>query len=175
MISFKISKRFYMQSQRYKFLKLKERPYEILGLIGFLLIISSLISNHASSFDISLHDTYFVIANLDVYRFFGILLLFVWSMYLFMKRFLLSNSLTWFHVISILLPLLIFTIFSLTHPSTNEIPRRYYAFREFEKMKSRYNEGTVYAILFLVFCLGQIVFPINILGGVIKKYWAPSS
>ncbi len=160
-----------MQNQLPRFLKFKERPYELLGLIGFLLVIFSFIPiSHGSYLDISLHDTYYVVANFNLYRFFGIFLLFFWSAYLITKRFLLSQLLIWIHVLLTLLPLIIVCMVSIIHPSLEGVPRRYYAFTDFQKMQSSYfNLEKLYLFVFLLFCFGQAIFLINISGGLIKR------
>ena len=154
------------------FIWIKKRPFELLGLVGFLAIIVSFLPvKQSSTLDINLHDTYFVVSNVTVYQLFGAFFLFNWSLYLLLNRYLLNISLTWIHIIGVLVPFAAFFALPFIHTSNQAIPRKYYSFSEFERMKSNLDLIRItYVSFFLMFCLGQIVWFINILGGIVKRF-----
>src|SRR5687767_13087330 len=76
----------------------KERPYNLLLLTSLGILIASFFA-FGRTFDIHLHDTYFIIAIAPLFWVTVFLLLIIWSLYLLTKQFLFSKILTWIHII----------------------------------------------------------------------------
>ena len=151
-----------------KYLNLRQRPYELLGLSGLFLFFLSLVPS-SQGIDINLHDTYFVIGITTFYSVFAAMFLFIWLIYLLVNRIMMSNTLTWIHVITCLLPIILFFIMQIQAKVVlNGIPRKYYSFNEFEKMKPAYNWVIGYVIGFALILIGQLIFLINLICGIIK-------
>jgi len=148
---------------------LKSHPYTLLGVAGFLMGLISCLAIDTDAFDINLHDTYFVIASVSLYRIFAIVLLFCWSVYVISNRLQLSYVLILVHVVTTLACLISVITLQSHHWGLSGPPRRYYAFSEFEKMRNPFNTVKVYAIVLLAFILAQLVFLINLSIGLIKK------
>ena len=133
-----------------------------MGLISFLPI-------DTDAFDINLHDTYIVIASVSLYRMFAVVLLFCWSVYLVANSLQLSRVLIWFHVVTTLVAVISVIILQSRYWGLSGIPRRYYAFNEFEKMRDPFNAGTIYIVVILAFILAQLIFLVNLSIRLIKK------
>jgi len=148
---------------------LKNNPYALLGLAGFLTGVMSFLPIDTDAFDINLHDTYIVIANVSLYRMFAVVLLFCWSVYIISNRLQLSRILTWIHVIVALAGLFSFITLQSHSWGLSGAPRRYYAFSEFEKMRDPFNTVAVYVVAISAFIFAQLIFVVNLSIGLIKK------
>jgi len=135
-------------------LKLKSRPYNLVGLMALLLLIVSLFSSNGA-IDFNLHDTYFVIAGINICLFIAAFLLIIWVIYIVSNRMLLSIVLTWVHVVATVLAGIMYLKYYLWFVSMDGIPRRYYAFTDFNAVKPLYFLLTASAVIFLT---GQFVF-----------------
>jgi len=151
----------------YRFLNIKQRPFELFGFAAVVCFIAAFIP-FENSLDINLHDTYFVIAARNFCFLGTIVFLFIWCAYLFANRFMLSVTLAWFHVITTLVPLAILLIITVTQDFSVTPPGRYYSFHEFEE-KTPVNWNNIYAMLLIIILLSQIVPLINLIAGLIKK------
>ena len=122
-----------------------------------------------SIIDIHLHDTYFIVAENHVYYIMSVLLLLVWTIYFLTKRILFSNVLSWTHVIiTILTFILIAQTLYVGHSLPNQ-PRHYNDFSG----GSFYNSfetsiQKVIGITLNIIILGQIIFILNLIGGLYK-------
>ena len=150
---------------------IKTRPYNLLPWTGLIFtIIALLVIKKGSIIDIHLHDTYFVLEEKHIFFFFTILLLFIWTIYFFTKRFLLSAILTWTHVIvTILTFILIAQIFYLGHSLPNS-PRYYNDFSNgnfYNPFDTKYRKAIGIIVYILMF--GQFIYIINLLGGIFKR------
>jgi len=139
-----------------------------LGYTGLLLFLISFIPSTRGALDINMHDTYFVIADVSLCSVFSGFLLFLWAINMLVRRIIYSLTLSWFYVVFTLIPIALFLILPLMHRSFEGPPRKYYAFDEFEKMKSAYNINTTYACTFVALVIGQLLLMINILIGLGK-------
>ncbi|MEO6633320.1 MAG: hypothetical protein ABIN13_16400, partial [Mucilaginibacter sp.] len=154
---------------------LKNKPYTLLGIAGFLMGAISFLPIDTDAFDINLHDTYIVIASVSLYRVFAIVLLFCWSVYLVASRLKLSRLLIWVHVAITLVALTSIIMFQSHHWGLSGAPRRYYAFTEFEQMRNPFNTVAVYVVVSLAFIIGQLIFLVNLSIGLIKKLFKVSN
>ena len=161
-----------MQSPYLTSLRIKEKPYNLLGLIALLFFIVSIFVK-GGAIDINTYDTYYVIANVSLYRVFAGVLLFSWSLYLIFGRFVWSKRLTWLHVVFTILSLTFFAtglwrVFTLAG-SLDGIPRGYYAFTDFPQKSHYLSVGTICITVLAVWVLGQLLFLVNIIGGAITR------
>ena len=153
-------------------MKIKSRPYELFGLCALLAFLISFLPTNAS-IDYNSHDTYFVISMRYVYRLSAAIFLFEWLLYFCFGNILLSKKLTWAHVILTILPVVVLFTAILDSSSLSGIPRRYYSFTEFENIKPWYRKGILCGILLGAIVLGQLIFLVNIVGGVVKRASKP--
>jgi heme/copper-type cytochrome/quinol oxidase subunit 1 len=150
-------------------LKLKSKPYNLVGLMALLLLIVSLFSSNGA-IDFNLHDTYFVIAGVNICLIIAGFLLIIWVIYIVSYRLLLSIVLTWVHVVATVLAGIMYLKYYLLSVSIDGIPRRYYAFTDFNAVKPIYVLLVVSAVIFIT---GQFIFLVNLLGGLIKRAFRP--
>jgi len=147
---------------------LKSNPYTLLGIAGLIMAFISFFPIQDESLDINFHDTYFVIAYVWVYWFFAALLLFLWSVYAVADRLMFSRELSLVHVFTTLLPIIFFTTTNTHFWGISGVPRRYYAFTEFEDRSRYYNFILVYIAIIIVLLTGQLIFVFNVVLGIIK-------
>lgn len=80
---------------------IKKKPYNILLLIALTLVLASFIFNQGNTtVDIHLHDTYFIIANVQIFWLLAFISLLVWTFYLLTYKKLYSATLAWIHIIT---------------------------------------------------------------------------
>jgi heme/copper-type cytochrome/quinol oxidase subunit 1 len=80
--------------------KIKEKPYNLLAITGFILVLLSLIVlSENNVVDFHLHDTYFIVAHTHIFWLFAFILFFLWLLYLCINKLLYTKLLTWLHVI----------------------------------------------------------------------------
>ena len=150
---------------------IKTRPYNLLAWTGLIFaIIALLVLKQDSTIDIHLHDTYFVLAEKHIFFLFTILLLIVWILYLLTKRFLLSNILTWTHVMITILTFILFAqIFYMGHTLPN-LPRQYNDFSSgnfYSPFDTPYRKAIGIIVKILLF--GQFIYIVNLIGGIFKR------
>jgi heme/copper-type cytochrome/quinol oxidase subunit 1 len=154
-------------------ISLTKNPHHVLVITSVLFFITSFFKR-GDAFDINMHDTYYVIANVSLYRVFAGMLLCLWLIYQIISRLTLwSKKLTWLHVLFTILPMIFFAarlwrIFTL-EGSLDGIPKRYYAFSEFQKKPSFVSIETICVLILAFLFLGQVLFLINIIGGAVKR------
>ncbi|MFC0518196.1 hypothetical protein ACFFGT_28535 [Mucilaginibacter angelicae] len=151
----------------YYFFNIKTKPYNLLAIFALLsAVISFLFTN--GSMDINLHDTYFVISYAIVYRLIAVVLIMVWAIYALATDVLPSLWLSWAHVL-ITITVVILLLYKQIHfMGLDGAPRRYYAFSEFQKKQ----QDTFLASITITaaFLLGQLLFIINLVMGIVKKF-----
>ena len=150
------------------FLRIRQKPFELFGLFALLFLLISFIP-FKQKLDVNLHDSYFVFSIQSIFIICTIYFLFIWSMYLLTNRLLFSVRLTWIHFVITILPAIILIIISMMKLPLEDVPKRYYSFHEFEKTKPVFNFYVIYSGMAITMLLGQLLFPINILGGLIKR------
>jgi len=155
-------------------ISLTKNPHHLLAITALLFFIISFFKK-GEALDLNMHDTYYVIANVNLYRIFAAVLIFLWALYQIISGLQLwSGKLTWLHVVFTIVPMIFFAmglwrIFTL-EGSLDGIPRRYYAFSDFEKKPSFLSIGTIYVIILAISFLGQALFVVNIIGGSVKGW-----
>ena len=158
-------------------MKSSNRTYNILLLLCGICFLISFFPQQEESLDIHLHDTYFIIAYRHIYWIYSFFIFFIWLMYFLLNRLLYSKVLTTIHILSIVLWFLTnltlhFVKFGISETQAGA-PKTYNDFSSFESFNSMleiYGSQTKYLILFSIFLfIAQIVFPINILLGLIAR------
>ncbi|MES2060999.1 MAG: hypothetical protein V4456_03710 [Bacteroidota bacterium] len=150
------------------FLRIKERPFELLGLFAFLFFLISFIP-FDQKLDVNLHDTYFVFSIQSIFIICTVYLLFIWAVYLATNKFLLSVKLIWIHVIVTILPIITLIIISAINPSPGYTSKRYYSIDGSENTNPFFIYYYIYATSAILLLAGQFLLPINIAGGLLKK------
>jgi heme/copper-type cytochrome/quinol oxidase subunit 1 len=157
-----------MQRSRLSFLRIRQKPFELFGLFALFFLLISFIP-FKQQLDVNLHDSYFVFSIQSIFIICTIYFLLIWSMYLLTNRLLFSVRLIWIHFLITILPAIILIIISMIKLPLEGVPRRYYSFDEFEKTKPVFNFYVIYSGTAITMLLGQLLLPINILGGLIKR------
>jgi heme/copper-type cytochrome/quinol oxidase subunit 1 len=155
-------------------MKIRSKPYELFGVAAVLLFAISFIPL-SRSVDINLHDTYFVISMRYIYRLLATVFLFIWLLYCCFNNILFSKKLTWVHVILSILPPIIFLFVLINFNSMDGIPRRYYTFTEFESKKHTENKLIICGVLLIAILVGQSIFLINLICGILKRALKPAN
>jgi heme/copper-type cytochrome/quinol oxidase subunit 1 len=128
-----------------------------------VLLISFFVSSENSALDLHIHDTYFVVTNAHVLWVVAIVLLLLWYIYFVLRKILFSKILTWLHIVSTLIGVVVLVILPfLTENVFLPKQRNYYDFNSWEEI------GIIYDILALVIFFGQIILIIHFTLGVIK-------
>jgi heme/copper-type cytochrome/quinol oxidase subunit 1 len=78
-------------------LRIKEKPYHLLLVLILLLVITPLLFLNADNVvDIHLHDTYFVVAHTHIFWLIGIIVFFIWILYLLTNKVFIQKKLLGF-------------------------------------------------------------------------------
>jgi len=152
-------------------LKIKKKPYNLLLLIGLLLILTSLfLFDKYNTVDIHLHDTYYIIAHTHIFWLLAGIALFSWTLYLLTFKMLYSNTLTWVHIIITGLTLILLSFSSfLNNGVLSSMPRGYYKYNAWNSLNRNDNWTKAIVIAIILLLAGQIVFIINFLVGILKR------
>lgn len=141
------------------------RPYNFLGLLGVVFtLISFLVVS--STIYIHIHDTYYIIGYKHFFWLIALITLLFAFLYGITNNLLLSKYLTWLHIIITTLSFI--TVIAFV--SLGNDPNRRYIDVKLWSAFNRFNVISIFiswAILVLLFV--QVVFAINVVGGVIKK------
>lgn len=141
------------------------QPYKLLLLTGLLLIAISLFL-FKRTLDINVGDTYYIIALNQVCWTLAVVLLLFSLLYWWAGNILLSPTMSWLHVaITIFMSILIVTapawMRMVEQSFTGDILTVY-------KQKSKFYRGLW--IFSLSLLAGQLLFFVNLFGGIVKKY-----
>lgn len=128
---------------------LLKRPFNMLLLSALVLLCIALVAG-GKSFDINLHDSYFVMSLATACGLLIITLFIIWGIYKLAEKVLWNKWLIWFHVVITLAILCVFL-------TANIWITGYQAFKLFSAL----------SILFLI---AQAAFLLNIVGGLIKHF-----
>lgn len=148
-------------------MKIYSKPYNLFLLTTTLYLASSLFSIPANkTFDIHLHDTYFIIDMPYILVTMSILYFIIWLIYILTRKLLLSRLLTWIHIVTtILSPFFLGVLFVVTTTKTSQPHTNYY------NWETTYSwEFYITATMLLLLTSGQIIFLINIVIGMFKYH-----
>jgi len=149
--------------------KIIHQPFNLLLMTAILLVIFSFLP-WGQSFDIHLHDTYFIISTVYFIWALSIIFFLTWTIYKWISKILWKRFLTWFHVlvtIFILIALLTANFwFDTIFP---QLKRDFSSFNTFQADRNR--QAKVILPLVFLFLAGQLAFVVNIIGGLTSKVW----
>ncbi len=135
-------------------------PWQLFLFAAIISLVFAFFSNK-NTIDIHLHDTYYVIRSSHVRFALCCYFLFIWLLYFFSKKFLWSNKLTWLHIIFTFAGLLVLKSAYLFFDNNKT------SFAKFQI------QGSLISMALLVFVIAQLLFILNILGGIIQKKQYP--
>ena len=134
-------------------MKLLSKPHTLLGLLGGIFLLFVLFSNQEATVDIHMHDLVIIVANAHVTGVSAAILLYLWLIYSFTYKIIFSRLLYWIHIVCTILFFILFYIVSHIQPS-----------------KPSYDDvHTVLFVSLIAFFIAQILFVVNLIGGIIKK------
>lgn len=139
---------------------MKFKTYYLLLITSLILIILGFL-NGEETFDINVHDTYFVIANCHLYWLFSSLLFIIFIFYFLLDiaKIKLNKIISKIHIFGTII-----SITSLLFPyALFSNPKKFPPFDSFEYI------NIVLTISFLIFLFLQLLFIINIFVSLIKK------
>lgn len=145
--------------------------YDYLLLLGILLFSLTFLIDKNQCVDIHVHDTYYVIEFRHIFRILSSLLIFIWILYKLVDSILFSKQLTKVHVYATFL--FIGLVISLIYWKDIPIYKNQFAiisgngFWDYFGILS--TEIKMFAICILVTISFQILLPINILLGLMKR------
>lgn len=123
-----------------------------------------------SSLDIHMHDTYLVIHHRFIYWIFSVLCLFFALIYFLLKKIMWSKTLSTLHfavtevyIFTLLLP--------VKYDGIAGSPKRYYDYSHWESFRQYFDLNPMTSSLGILFLLAQILFLMNIIGGVCKSLY----
>ena len=140
----------------------KIKDYFLLFLISVIFFVISFLNYYKMTFDINIHDTYYVIREVDFYIINSFFIMIIGLVYFIFEKFkiILFSVLSKVHIFGTIL--LFFLIIYFNYYNSLE-----YQSSEFIFDKPDYNKYIIISILVLIFL--QILFLINIFVSIIKK------
>jgi cytochrome c oxidase subunit I len=155
-------------------MKLKIKSYQFFLITAVLIFLSSFfVSNQA--LDIHMHDTYLIISWSHIYWGLVLMLLFLWILYVCMNQWMYSKRLSLIHIILtittiVLIVVMLFMILQQFHKGLAGMPRHYYDYgnsylNTYYSLRKSQQTLTLIAV---ILSFGQIIFPINLIVGIIK-------
>ena len=154
-----------MKYKNLTLLNFEKRPFELFALMAVLLFIASLAPS-AKSIDVNLLDTYYVVSINWLFKPLAMVLCVIWLIYIFTNSMLLSLKLTWVHTIMSVIAIVVLVSALTFNIPYSTAPARYYAFAEPESI---INWKTMYAGVVIMLFIAQLIFIVNVLGGLLKQ------
>jgi hypothetical protein len=142
------------------------RPYNFFLLTSALLLLGSVFIP-GQTLDMHLHDTYYVFPAVYLFWTIALAFLLAWTVYKLTNRFLLTKFLTWFHIVTTLIFLIILMIANLWRDNPIPSNGEPLAFGKFFESQQRTN--TIMAIISILFLAGQIGYFINLIAGLFRR------
>jgi hypothetical protein len=139
------------------------KPYHLLLLAGLSLLVCALFSTN-ESINVHVHDTYVVMTHSFFYGTFAVLSFLFWSIYILTRRLLLSNLLTWLHVVLTLLAMALFICIPLF-----SYPRRYVDVTPWSGFNEFHRTNEIVVGSTIIFTVAQLMLVVNIVGGLFRR------
>ena len=117
--------------------------------------------------DVHLHDTYYVFPAIYLFWTTALAFLLAWTVYKLTNRFLLTKFLTWFHVATTLIFLIILISANLWRD--NPIPANGEPLAFVKAFESQKRTNTIVATISIIFLAGQIGYLINLIAGLFRR------
>lgn len=149
-------------------MKIKSQPYQLLIPIFVFILLLSLLKSPQATFDIHLHDTYFVIAVRFILLIFAVFTIVVWGIYSLTNKLLLSSIFTWIHIAITIITVvtLVSVIFWSGIVPGPALPRRYVDWSEFDAFATI---NRLVAITAIVLLFSPLLYIINLVLGLLLK------
>ena len=148
-------------------MKFLNPPYNLFLLTALILFIISFFM-WGQSLDLHLHDTYFVISTIYFIWAFALIFLVVWTIYKLTNKILLTKYLTWLHVVTTLIVLILLMTAGLWFDKLlPPIKREVVSYQTF--LDDQQRELKVILPIAIIFIVGQVSWGINLIGGLIKR------
>ena len=140
------------------------KAYTLLFVVAFLLLIYSFYSNSVQSYSLNIADTFYVISNIDFYRFYAALLLILGLLYFTLDRtkVVLLSLLSLLHIFGTLVLYLLLIYFNYQNSLEYQGPT-------FHQLNDLPDYNSYIIITLLIFIFLQILFIINIFVSIIKN------
>jgi heme/copper-type cytochrome/quinol oxidase subunit 1 len=136
--------------------------------VALLSIILSFFTT-AATIDINLHDTYFVVSAVHLYRLIGLIFFILWVIYTITEPILPVVWLKWGHVLVTLIALIIISHFSAQLSIRG--PHKYYIDGQ---IREAVNINTIITIVTTVLLTAQLLFIANLMTGIVEKVFLSS-
>lgn len=149
---------------------MKRKPFNLLFWTGLILILISLLNRQQNkAIDIHLHDIYFVITYTHILWSLIVIALVLWTVYLLTNKLLYSKILTWVHVITTTLALLLLSLTLIFAGSVSAKTPRFYDFSNWNSFTNYSSIVKVVGFAVFVFLVGQVLLVLNLILGVVKR------
>jgi hypothetical protein len=146
-------------------MSINSKPYNLLGIVGLLLLVLSFLFD-SLTMDVLLLKEHYLITLPFVIQCMAVLLFLFWVLYKVASRILLSKALTWIHALSTLLIALF--VIGLTYQLYSYFQQDY-THSSWSTVNTIESPDRLITILLLVICTVQVLFCINIIGGLVKR------
>ncbi|MEX6690666.1 hypothetical protein QTN47_24380 [Danxiaibacter flavus] len=146
---------------------LPRQPFDLFLLTTILLFIFPFFT-WRNSIDFHLHDTYFVVSAVYPVWLLALGFLLIWTIYKLTNRILWTRYLTWFHIISTLVVLILILSAGLWYESRVPTSRKEIIAYE-TRQEQQHKQLLIFLPIVTTFLLGQAAFVINLIGGLIKR------
>ena len=149
---------------------LKQNPYHLLLLTGLALLLVSFFISPFRTLDIHVHDTYYVIAQQQIFWLFAFMVWLLWFIYWWTRKALYSTWLSWIHIILTLLTVL-FLLFIIYFSGDIFTPQPgSYVDLESGSSFAEYNRNLrLIGYFTIALLLWQLAFVVNLVIGLYKR------
>lgn len=147
---------------------LRRKPYILLLVAAFMMLVHSFVSQTSESIVINIHDTYYVIAFIHWYQLYSVFILLLACIYLILDKVKINLYfwLSFIHIIGTIMLFFIINYYNYMHSLEYCSPTEIFERQDY----SLYLNNSLIAILSL-----QFLFFINIFVSIIEKWRASSA